>query len=454
MTQEHHVRKQLFGSGIRGIMPVSSHIRSAGSLMPHVLPPAFNKLAWSNLAAQSAEQLSLAAVPIVAVMLLGAGAGDIGFLATVQTLPFLLLSIPLGLVADRSSRRRLMVGSELVRTLAFAGLLAAVLTSKLSLPVLWLLGFTGALGTVGFSVAAPALVPSLVPVQQLGAANARLELARSVAYAGGPALAGALVAWAGASFAFVLAAALSASAVVLLLRLPEPQRAASPTRRPMQELADGARLVWHDPMLRPIMLTTIVWNISWFILQAVYVPYAVRTLGLSASTVGITLACYGVGMVLGALLAKRVVAALPFGKAILVGPAVSVLAALAMVMSLFTTMPTSGAIFAALSFFLFGAGPILWTITSVTLRQTLTPGMMLGRVSAIFLTVGFGARPIGAAVGGIVGSHWGEAACLVLALAGFVLQAAFIFSSRVRGLKVLPPQVTAVAAAAEVAVSS
>ncbi len=401
------------------------------------LPPDFSKLAWANLAAQSAEQLSLAAVPIVAVLALGAGAGEIGLLATVQTLPFLLLSIPLGLVADRTSRKHLMVWAEVLRTLALLGLLAAALTGHLSLPVLLVLGFLGAIGTVAFSVAAPALVPALVPGEALAQANSRLELARSTAYAAGPALAGALVAWAGASTAFVLAAVLSASAAVFLLRLPEPRRVATPPRHPLLELRDGAQLVWHHPMLRAILLTSIAWNIAWFVLQAAYVPYAMRVLGLSASAVGLTLACYGAGMVVGALSAKRVVAAMPFGRAIQVGPAMSVVACSTMV----ATLIWPSGLLAGFAFFLFGAGPIIWTITSVTLRQTLTPGPMLGRVSAIFLTVGMGARPVGAAIGGLVGAKYGEAACLVLALLGFGVQALIIFSSQVRNLKVLPRQV-------------
>ncbi|HEY0886768.1 MAG TPA: MFS transporter, partial [Ramlibacter sp.] len=170
--------------------------------MPSTLPRPFAALAWSNLAAQSAEQLSLAAVPLVAVLALGAGPGEIGALAAVQTLPFLLLAIPLGLLADRVSRRRLMVAAEGLRALSLLAMLAMVLTGRLSIAWLAVLGFAGAVGTVGFSVAAPALVPSLVPGRLLGMANGRLELARSAAFAAGPALAGALVAWAGAPAAF------------------------------------------------------------------------------------------------------------------------------------------------------------------------------------------------------------------------------------------------------------
>ena len=398
------------------------------------LPPAFARLAWANLAAQSAEQLSLAAVPLVAVLMLGSGPGEIGLLAAVQTLPFLVLSIPLGVLADRTSRRRLMVWAELLRAVSLGVLLAMVLTGQLSIFWLAVVGFAGAVGTVGFSVAAPAMVPALVPRGSLARANGRLELARSAAYAAGPALAGALVAWVGGAAAFVLAALLSAAAVALLWRLHEPARTLAPARHPLREMQEGAQFVWRHEYLRPMLLTGIAWNIAWFVLQAAYVPYAVRVLGLNTEAVGFTLGMYGAGMVVGALLAPRLVGAMRFGSAVQFGPAVSVAAAGAMVATL--ALP-HGAL-AGLSFFLFGAGPIIWTITTTTLRQSVTPSDMLGRVGAVFLTVNAGSRPVGAALGAVVGATWGEAACLVLAFAGFVLQAAIILTSRLSGLKALP----------------
>ena len=415
-------------------MPPATHPPMPNS----ALPRPFIALSGANLAAQSAEQISLAAVPIVAVLLLQAGPGQIGLLTTAQSLPFLLLAMPLGLLADRQSRRVLMAAAESLRALSLLGLLLAITSGRLSIPLLAVLGFIGAAGTVGFSVAAPALVPALVPRSLLAAANGRLELARSAAFAAGPALAGALVAWAGGSAAFLLATVLSVLAVLLLLQLQEPARTPAPARHPMLELQDGARLVWGHALLRPVLLTAVAWNLAWFVLQAAYVPYAMRTLGLDASGVGLTLASYGAGMVIGALLAPRVLAALPFGTVVVVGPACSVLACAVMVATL---LQPSGWL-AGLSFFLFGVGPILWTISSTTLRQAVTPQAMLGRVSAIFLTVNMGARPLGAALGGLVGAvggdAWGAPACLVLALLGFCVQALLIFNSPVRALLHLP----------------
>ena len=303
-----------------------------------------------------------------------------------------------------------------------------------STSLLAVLGFLGATGTVGFSVAAPAIMPTLVPRAALAAANGRLELARSVAFAGGPALAGSLVAWAGASSAFVLATLLSVAAVTALLRLPEAARTPVVERKIWHDLKDGALFVWQHELLRAILLTSVAWNLAWFVFQAVYVPYAMKQLGLDAGGVGFTLACYGAGMMLGAVLASRILRALPFGRAVALGPFTSVLASLVMVATL--AWP-SGAL-AAASFFLFGAGPIIWTITQMTLRQTLTPVAKLGQVSAIFLTVNMGARPLGAAIGGMVGEALGSSACLVLAAAGFVVQAIIIARSPIWPLRALP----------------
>src|SRR5437763_1752836 len=284
------------------------------------LPVAFNRLAWSNLAAQSAEQVALAAAPMIAVLALGAGAGETGLLQTAQTLPFLVLSVPAGVLADRMSRPRLMAGAEALRALALAGVLVLAPLGLLTLPRLALLGFVGASGTVAYSVAAPALVPALVPAAALAAANGRLELARTVAFASGPALAGALVGGPGGAPALGVAAAVAAAVAMVL---------------------------------------------------TVWVPAGVL---------------------------------------------------------------------AGVSFFLIGIGPIVWVISTATLRQTVTPRDLLGRAAAINITA-YGARPIGAALGALVGAVYGAEICLVVAAVGFLVQAALILASPVLRLVRQPEMV-------------
>ncbi|TKW77685.1 MAG: MFS transporter [Bradyrhizobium icense] len=388
------------------------------------LPPTFNRLAWSNLAAQSAEQIALAAAPIVAVLLLGAGEGQTGALQTALTLPFILVAIPAGLLADRLSRRLLMAGSEALRAVALTSILLLVWFGALTLPLLALLGFAAVCGTVVYSVAAPALVPSLVTSQQLPAANARIELARTVAFAAGPALGGALVGWTGAAPAFGFAAALSAIAVVLLSGIYEPARTPAPRRHPLKEIGEGASFVMHHALLRPVFITQFIFNTASFLLLAVFVPYAIRHLDLSALGVGTTLGMYGIGMVVGALLATRVMRRIAFGTVIGLGPITGFVAA--GVMALTTIVPSP--LLAGLSFFLLGAGPILWVISTTTLRQSVTPPSLLGRVSAINI-MSYGARPLGSGLGAIVGGLYGAEMCLYLAAAIFATQALVIWLS-------------------------
>jgi len=398
------------------------------------LPAAFKRLAWSNLAAQTAEQIGLAAAPLIAVLTLGAGAGETGLLQTAQTLPFLLLSFPAGVLADRSSRRRLMAGAEALRALSLLGILMLAGTGLLTLPLLAALGFLGAAGTVAYSVTAPSLVPSLVPRADLAAANGRIELARAVAFVAGPALAGALIARIGAAPSYAVAAALSALAVLLLAGIAEPARTTAPARRFLQDLREGVGFAFRHPLLRPVLLTAVFFNTAWFVLQAVYVPYAIHHLGLDAAGVGTTLATYGVGMVAGALLAPRIARRVAFGTLVSIGPMAGLASALVMA----ATIRFPSIELACASFFLIGAGPILWVISSTTLRQAVTPADRLGRVGAIVTMATAGSRPLGAAIGAAVGAAYGAETCLLVSLAGFAIQAAVILASPVARLIALP----------------
>jgi predicted MFS family arabinose efflux permease len=133
---------------------------------------------------------------------------------------------------------------------------------------------------------------------------------------------------------------------------------------------------------------------------------------------------YGVGMVVGALSATRVMRRVPVGTVIALGPVTGFVAAA--VLALTTLIPSAP--LAGLGFFLLGVGPILWVISTTTLRQSVTPPSLLGRVSAINI-MSYGARPVGAALGALVGGLYGAEACLYLAVAIFGVQALVILMS-------------------------
>jgi predicted MFS family arabinose efflux permease len=384
----------------------------------------FMALATANLLAHSAEQIALAAAPLIAVIALGAGGVESGVLQALLTLPFLLFAIPAGVLADRISRRSLMISAELLRCASLILILALSLMGQLNWLLLAILGSVGVCGTVLFSVAAPATVPALVPAHLLSTANARIELARTTALTAGPAIGGLLVSGTGAGGAFGLAAGLSLLAAGLLAKIASPVQIVRKARKPLEEIRDGMAFVFRHRLLAPIFATQFVFNVAFFIILAVFVPHAIHHLGLSATAVGIILGMFGFGMVVGAMLAPRVIAAIPFGTVVAIGPVFGFAGSLAIV----STTVIANPMLAGLGFFLLGAGPILWIISTTTLRQSVTPPELLGRVSAIN-TLAYGARPIGAGIGALISGVLSIEAALFVASLGFAIQVGIILLS-------------------------
>jgi predicted MFS family arabinose efflux permease len=286
------------------------------------------------------------------------------------------------------------------------------------------LGFVAVCGTVVFSVAAPALVPSLVPAAMLARANGRIELARTVAFACGPAIGGALIGWTGAMAAFVLAAALSTMASAMLAGVTAQEPVARRAAHPLRDIAEGARFVFQHPLLRPVFITQFVFTMAFFMVSAIFVPYAAQRLNLSAQAIGLTLGMYGAGMVVGALLAARILARWRFGLVVATGPVCGLAGGVLLAATLWQPWPA----LAQAGFFLLGCGPILWVVSTTTLRQTVTPPALLARVSAVNV-MSYGARPVGAAMAAWLAAHAGVGACLVVAVAGFALQLLCIVQS-------------------------
>jgi predicted MFS family arabinose efflux permease len=268
-------------------------------------------------------------------------------------------------------------------------------------------------------------------------ANSTIELTRSLAFAGGPAVAGAVIGWVGAKPALGLAIASSGLAMTLLLTIPSRVRQPVSHRANLtSDLLMGARWTLRHPLLRPIMITAVVFNTAWFCLQGVFVAYAITNLRFSESQVGWTLASYGVGMIAGASISRAVFRRLSVGTAIRIGPCAGLAAIAIMCANLMVQAPLAPAI----AYFLLGAGPILWTISTTTLRQSVTPLDLLGRVSAMIVTATAGARPLGAILGAVAATSLGVEWALLLSLLGMGIQASVILTSPVARLTAYPEE--------------
>jgi predicted MFS family arabinose efflux permease len=193
---------------------------------------------------------------------------------------------------------------------------------------------------------------------------------------------------------------------------------------------EGIAFVAGHHLLRPIMATQLVFNAAWMVLIASFVPFAVGHMQWSAAFTGLAMGWAGVGMVTGALAAGWALRRLPLGRVVGIGPVCGLLSALTI--TSLAWWPSQ--VLACVGFFLLGSGPMLWTVSTTTLRQKVTPAALMGRVSAVSV-LAFGARPVGALLAAVVGSYWGAWPCLVLASVLFTVQAVLVLTSPVFALK-------------------
>ena len=390
-----------------------------------------HKISYSNLCAQFSEQIIIAVLPIIAVLSLNASAAETAFIQMINTLPFLLLSIPMGVIADRVSRKKLMIIIEIVRATAIFILFYLTFSGSLSINKIALFGFFIAMGTVIYSVASPALVASFVIKEQLINANRSIEIAKSVAFTAGPALGGILASYLSGGLAFILAFSLSIVSAVFLICLPKEPLLEKSGRNIIQELCDGLIFLIKNKYLMPITITAFVFNLSQYLLLSIFAYYVINNLSFTSFEVGASLSLIGLGMLIGSFLYKIISKKINFGFQLSLGPISAFMASILM----FLTLIYSAKILVFVAFFFFGFGPIIWTISTVSLRQLITPSNMIAKVSSVIMTVTFGARPLGAAIGVYISANFGVKSCILAVLIGFLIQLIIILLSKPAKLK-------------------
>ena len=391
---------------------------------------------------ESVSQLGAAvtqiALPLVALLTLEASAAEVGLLRAAEFLPYLLLTLPAGALVDRVRRRPLMIGCDLWRAAVLFLVPLAAWLGGLSLPLLVAVTAAAGAATVLFDVAYLSLVPSLVRRDQVVAANAALETSRSAATVAGPGLAGVLTGLLRpAGVLLVDAASYVVSAVCLLLvRRPEAP-AARPDGAPKGLRAAGAglRQLRRSPVLGPVTLYLAASNLVWSAFETVFLVFLVRELDLGAAAVGLVLGLGNVGLVLGAATSSSLARRLGIGPVLLLGAAVEVggFAVLAGAPSGPLAVPVlvAGQLVVTTA--------LLWfNVQSISLRQTVTPPAVLGRVNAAVRLVGFGTIPIGAAVGGLLGDAIGLRATLLWCAALSVPPLALLARPAVRRIRAAP----------------
>jgi len=293
--------------------------------------PDFVRLWTGHTISRFGSEISQLAIPLTAALVLDASAFQMGLLGTFEFAPFLLLSLFAGVWVDRLRRKPILIVADIGRAVLLGSIPLAAVLGVLAMPQLYLVAALSGALTLVFGVAYTACMPGLVSSSRLMEANARLELSRSAAHAGGPGLAGALV-QAFSATAAILADAISfaVSAVcVWWIRMPEP--APRPTHgRPMwPDIVEGLQVVIRDPILRATTLASMTWNLfSGGLLDAIYVLYLSRELHLAPGQVATLFVTSGLAGVVGALVWPRLARRLGIGPSLIVADTLSVLGTL------------------------------------------------------------------------------------------------------------------------------
>jgi len=403
----------------------------------------FMKLWTGQTISQFGDEITLLAIPFVAIVTLGADAFQMGILGVVRFLPWIAFTLPAGVWVDRMRRRPILIGADIARAIVLGSIPLAFLGGWLTMPQVYVVAFLAGTLEVFFDVAYQSYLPSIVERDELVEGNSKLELSRAGSSVIGPTVAGFLVEVVRAPFAIAFDAIsyLGAALFIGLIRRPEPEPAkhdpADGERPSMwQEARAGLTFVRDSPFLRSIAACTGSFNLFGNIGGVVLLLYLVRELGLSAGTIGVILAIGNVGVVVGALTGGRV------AKVIGIGPTIVVSAMLGGVALAFVPLaPRDDPFwFLVIGGIIGGWSVVAYNVNQVGLRQAITPHNMLGRMNATMRLIVWGTIPIGALAGGILGTAIGFQSVLWISAAGAFLAFLPVFFSPVRTLREIPAQ--------------
>ncbi|MFI6683888.1 MFS transporter [Streptomyces sp. NPDC050485] len=396
----------------------------------------FRLLLAGAAAGQAGAQVTLVALPLVAVLELKAPAFQVGMLTAAETAAFLLIGLPAGAWVDRMRKRSLMVRADAVRAVAMASVPLGAVAGVLTMAQLYVVALITGVATVFFDVAHQSYLPQLLPRESLVAGNGALETVRSSAQVAGPGLGGGLVQLVGAHLAIVAdAIGYAVSALFLLgIRQPETRPEPVPGASLRKDVAEGLRFVLGHPLLRVIAGTTGLGNFFTAMLMATQTVFLVRVLDLAPAAVGVMLSASAVGGLAGALCAGRLAGR--FGQARIIWLSALVTGPFALLWPLSGKGPAA-ALFALASAVVF-FGAVVYNVAQVSFRQTLCPPRLLGRMNATLRFLMWGTLPLGALVGGAVADGLGARAALWICALGFLVVPLPLLLSPLRAMRELP----------------
>ncbi|MDX6230015.1 MAG: hypothetical protein QOI76_3405 [Frankiales bacterium] len=396
----------------------------------------FRQLWIGETVSQLGTTVSQLALPLVAILAVRASTFEVGLLGAFQTVAFLLVALPAGAWVDRMQFRSVLIVNDLIRAAALGSVPAAELLGVLTMGQLYVVALVTGISTVFFDVAYQSYLPELIDRELLVEGNANLQASESVAQIAGPSLGGVLIQVLTAPYAVLIDAASflwsAAWVTAIRARAEKPLRTKGTDLR--SEIGEGVRFVLGSPLLRAIAMCTGSANLFSSIAEAVFYVLLARQLHLSAGWIGLISSTSAIGGLIGARLAARVAARLGQGPAIWL----SILAiAPTGFVAPFVHRDWTLVLLAAAQVVMW-AGVVIYNITQVSFRQGLCPPALLGRMNATMRFLVWGTMPLGAVIGGVLGSTIGVRPTLFVAAVGGALSFLPVFLSPLRWMRALP----------------
>lgn len=402
----------------------------------------FLKLWIGQTISEIGSRISRDGLPLTAVIVLGATSAQMGVLLAVGTSATLLFGLGVGVLVDRLRRRPVLIWADFGRALVLSWVPLAFMMKILSLPQLYAVAALAGVLTVFFDVAYQSYLPSLVERAHVLEGNRKLGLSSSTAEIVGPGLTGVLIQLITAPVAILFDAIsyLFSAGSVALIRKPEPQPKPRSDMHVWTEVSAGGRFLAQHPLLRALGGRAATHYFFGGFVASLYSLYAIRELRMSPAVLGLAIAVGGVGNLIGALISERV--ALRFG----LGPTFVVTAIV--IGFAFLLIPLAGVLprfSVALMMTSQLVGDMAWSIYNIhdlSLRQSVTPDHVLGRVNAAIQLLTRGVFPAGAILGGVLGGAIGLRGTLAVAGLGILLSSIWLIASPVRTLREQPAPVT------------
>src|SRR5579872_5635317 len=414
---------------IAGERPGARLRRRASASVPALLRgPDFRRYWTAQTVSMFGDQISSVALPLAAVLVLKAGAVQMGYLTALLWLPSLLFGMHAGAWVDRRARRRaVMIAADLGRFTLLASVPVAYAIGVVTLLQLYVVAFCSGLLAVFFDVSDSTLFVALVPPQEYVEGNSLLHGSRALSFVGGPSVAGVLVQWFTAPFALVADAVSFLGSALLLHRV----RPVEPPPAPAEERAlwAGVRFIVRSPIVRPALCAVATINFFDFALVALFVLYAVRGLHVQPGALGLVLGAGAVGGLLGAMLTKRLSRAIGLGWTFLAGCIVFPAPLLLVPMAGGPRPVILAMLF--LAEFASGLGVMILDISIGSIFAAVIPDAVRARVMGAFQAVNYGTRPAGALAAGALASVVGVRATLWAAAAGAMLGFLWLLPSQV-----------------------